>query len=335
MLTHIDHQHASSPTLDACLSAFLDDFAARIRIGDACESTLKKYRNNSKHITAELRARPVTAIRRADVRTWHRALAARTCPRDGHRLTSAADGALKVLACVYSFLIDQEELPGLDASPTSRVKRLHKAGKKRSLGDEELAEWRFALDIHEQFRTRRVVGLRMGHPRKVTTFSPTVALRLLDLTGARSSEIRTLRIEDLQLPRKQFTLRSTKTGEGNTRPLSTAAIAEIRRHLARMGNPSQGWLFPSTRKPGHPISDMCMERCFDRVMEVAGIPNATRHTLRHTLISRGFAAGFSATATSGVAGHSELMSFDDYRDVIPGESWDLVEAHAVTPRRAA
>lgn len=337
MLTHIDHQpqHASSPTLEECIAAYFVDFAARVSIGDASDTTLRAYRSAAQHIPAEMRLRPVTAIRRADVKQWHRGLAGRVA-RDGHRLTAAADHALKALACVYNWLLNEQELPGLELSPVLGVKRVHRPIGGRALDDRELADWRAAVDVHEYHRTLRVRGLRMGHPKLGAAYSPTVALRLLDLTGARSSEIRTLRVEDLELDRlrPQFKLRATKSGEGRVRPLSGPAVAEIQRHLARLGQPTTGWLFPSTRCPGLPISDSCLARCFEQVADVADVRGTSRHSLRHTMITRGFLLGFTSTDAAGAAGHKKEMAFTDYRHGIPGGSYALLEAHAQPLRRS-
>jgi integrase len=335
MLIHLDHLHVASPTLDACIHSYFEDFAARVHIGDAATTTLKTYRSYSQHIPLEMRSRPATAVRRADVKVWHRALAARV-GADGHKLTAAADNALKVLSCVYAWLIDEEELPGLESSPTTRVKRVHREVGGRALEDDELEEWRDAVDIHEHARTLRVRGLKMGHPRLCAAFSPTVALRLLDLTGARSSEVRTLRVEDLRFTgRPRFTLRTTKTGEGKARALSSAAVAELRRHLARLDHPTAGWLFPSARRPGSPISDSCLTKAFNRVAAIAAIEGASRHSLRHTMITRGFRLGFGSSAAAGAAGNKKEEAFTTYRHDIPEESYGLLEAHARRTRRAA
>ena len=337
MQSHLDHLHASDPTLGECIDQFLADLALRVDIKKASWRTLVAYQCHLKHVTPTLRARPVGAVRRVELRAWHKALAERRGQhgrRQGQRLTAAADNILKTLRSVFTWVID-EEIAEIDIPPTHRIKSLHEAGGARALGDDELEAWRDALEVHQHYRTLSVRGLRAGHRRLVRAFNPTVALRLLDLTGARSSEIRELRIEDINFGRRLLLLGRTKTGEGRARPLSEAALSEIRIHLVRLGNPSEGWLFPSQIAKGGCMSDACLTRCFDRVALVAGIKGASRHSLRHTMVTRGFEAGFTSTGTSGAAGHAKEMSFAGYRHAVPRESFDVVEAHSRRSRRAA
>lgn len=332
MQAHLDAL-ANTPTVGECLHLFFADATGRIAIGDLCESTCKNYRSFAQHITEEMRATPIGALRRPAVKAWHRALAMRCHPTTGRRLTSAADNALRFLSILFTWAEDELDLK-LDGSPTARVKRVHKTRGARALGDEELGEYRKALAAHEHARGLRVRTLRNGHPLLIAAYGPTVALRLLDLTGCRPSEIRTLRVEHVSLDRRMLLLDHTKTDEGAGRPLSEAACEVLRQHLVRLGNPTTGWLFPSRRKPGKCISAGGLTDVHKIVCRIAGIV-VTQYGMRHTMVSRGFAKGFTSTAASGAAGHSREKSFNTYRHVVPQESFDLVEAHARTPGRAA
>lgn len=332
MSHHLDRYHNDSPTLAHCVALYLDSVAADVALGQRPQSTLATYRSQARLITPELLARPITAIRRADVKAWHNTLGKRT-GKNGRRLTGAADHALKVLRSVYRFA-DFEELAVLPVYPTRGIKALHRSRGARALTETELTLWREALDVHEHWRARRVRGLRMGHPKLVAAYVPTVALRLLDLMGARITEVRTLRVEHLHLALRLVMLDNTKTDEGHARPLSEAAARCIHQHLARLGNPTSGWLFPG-RDPSQCISDTHITYVFQQVCNVAGISGAVRRSLRTTLVTHGFRRRQTSAAIAATVGHTKEMSFERYRQALPGETWDVVEAHAQTRKRGA
>ena len=338
-----------TPSLGECIDKFFVDARERVAIGDLRLTTLRSYESYARHVGSELRGVPVGTLRRQVIKQWHRDLAKRRHPVTDRRLTAAADNGLRFLSIVFAWL-DQEDEVQLDrAPPTARLRRLHRTVGARAFDDLELIEWRNALEVHTRFRTMKVVGLRAGHPRLVQAFNPVVVLRLLDLTGARPSEIRTLRVE--QLPpevrapgqissRTVLMLERTKTDEGCARPLSQEACVALRRHVARLGEARTGWLFPSLARPGESISDSCVSEAFRAVCRVAGLGavggiEPTRYSLRHTMITRGFASGFTSTGTSGAAGNSREKAYHDYRHSLPRESFELVEAHALRPASRA
>lgn len=331
MGAHLDQRHHDSPSLGVCIDAYLADIAEQVALGRRPYTTLTTYRSQARLISEDLRARPITAIRRADVKAWHNALAKRK-GNDGRLLTGAADHALKTLRSVFRFA-DFEEIADLPSMPTRGISDLHKSRGARALAEAELEAWRNAIDVHEHSRTRRVRGLRMGHPKLVAAYTPTALLRLLDLTGARISEIRTLRVEHIHLELELLMLDSTKTDEGHARPLSRAAVVCIRQHLARLGNPTSGWMFPGRSRLGC-IGDSQVTRVFRKVCEVAELKGATRRSLRTTLVSNSYRRRKSSAAIAAVCGHTKEMAFQRYRQALPGDAWDVAEDHA-RRRRAA
>lgn len=335
MQAHLDNLHAGGLTVGQCIDLFLTDLKQRVECGDLSWRTLKWRRESFAHIPADLRSRPIEAVRKPEIKAWHRTLAMRRGGRDQHQLTGAADAALKAVSALWAW-VDDEQLAIVSPCITRRIRRLHEVQGARALDGLELETWRRALDIHEHARTLRVRMLEPGQ-RKARPYNPTVALRLLDLTGARSSEIRELRIEDIKIGpgRPRLELSKTKTGMGRTRPLSAAAVEVIQQQLARLGQPTAGFLFPSATTKQGCMSDSCLERCYIRVAKIAEIEGTSRHSLRKSMVSEAMARGFSSTGTAGVAGHSEKVSFDIYRKCLPGESFDVVEAHAKRTKGAA
>lgn len=331
MQTHLDARHSDDPTLGTCIGLYFTDLERRVSIRRAKISTLLTYRSGARLISDELLARPITAIRRREIRAWHMGLAESRRGRDGRPLTGAADSALGALASIFHWAITTD-VADLQANPCHGIQTLHVTKSARALTDEELERWRNALDVHEHFRTLKVRGLRDGHSR-MREWSPTAVLRLLDLTGARATEIRTLRVEHIDFERKVILLDGSKTDMGLARPLSDAACEALRRQIARIGKPASGLVFPG--KAGKVISDAAVVRCFEQVCKVAGIEGACRHSLRHTMVTRGFNAGRSSTGIGAAAGHSKEMAWGTYRHALPPEAWAVVEGHARRNGRAA
>lgn len=111
----------------------------------------------------------------------------------------------------------------------------------------------------------------------------------------------------------QASLRESAQISGNTEPCDLSSVTGEQRQ--------------------HPVSGL--SRCFDRVAALAGIKGASCHSLRHTMVTRGFEAGFSSSGTSGAAGHKREMSYGTYRHAVPAEAFQVVEAHSRRSGRAA
>lgn len=282
--------------------------------------------------------RPVHAIRRAEVREWHRQLAARRAA-DNRRLTGAADAAKAALEAVYAWLDDDDILGEALPNPTRGVKKLHKGTHPKAFTPEELRVFREAVAIHEFACTRKVQGLRMGHRKLILAYAPTVALQLLDWTGARPVEIRSLRRDQIRFSEagSVILLDDTKSDEGKVRPLSGPACELLRQHIARVNGESE-YLFPGHRSDF--MSQGALDGVFDRVLKIAGLASrgtwTTRgfcpNSCRHTMITEGFRRGGTAENISAAAGNSRAVAFEVYRHALPKGAWDVVEQHA---RRAA
>lgn len=374
MGTFLDRRHVHSPTVAELTARFLAAFAHRVAEFGAPATSLATYRSAAKLFVGtpdpeaaemfgcllqledsylravvalrlftepaawphDLRSRHTAALMRQEIRTWHRALAERRNPRDGERLTGAADNALRTLHFALNWAVHEDVL-ALEDLPTRGIRHLHKGESPRAFADGELERFREALKIHERVRTRGVRGLSMGHPRLVAAFTPTVLLRLLDLTGARVTEIRTLRVEQVCLERGMILLAKTKSGRGQARPLSDDALTVIRQHIARLGSPTSGWMFPGqyAKVRDKAISDVNVQRVFREVLAVAeidhtdnGMGKLTRHSLRHTVVTNAFHRRFRSAAIAGMCGQTKEHAFKRYRQALPGDAWDVAEAHA-------
>ena len=119
-------------------------------------------------------------------------------------------------------------------------------------------------------------------------------------TGARKSELLSLRGVDLDLERGTAHLRSTKNGSHRVLRLVPDVVAEIRRVGAPRG---EALLFPSTRKPAQAMD---FTGHFARALRDARIEDATFHTLRHTHASVLAMNGASLVEIADSMGHRTM-----------------------------
>ena len=132
--------------------------------------------------------------------------------------------------------------------------------------------------------------------------------RLWALTGCRRDEVAGLRWSEVDLERGLLVLGDSKTGK-SVRPLGAAAAAL----LAALGrDPRSGFVFPAESGAGHYVGT---KRVWPRVVERAGLPGVTPHTLRHTVGSTAVSTGEALALTGAMLGHANARSTALYAHV--------------------
>jgi integrase len=146
-------------------------------------------------------------------------------------------------------------------------------------------------------RTRRLSDAEYAQLGKALNGGTTVApiavsvIKLLALTGWRSSEAKNLRFSEVDLERRIATLGDTKTGQ-SVRPLSGMAVEIIKRQ-ARNGE------FIFEHKHAKPISNLTPW------WNKLGMANdVTPHVMRHSFASLAADLGLADHTISGLLGHS-------------------------------
>lgn len=160
-------------------------------------------------------------------------------------------------------------------NPCRHVQKFKEHRRERFLSPEELTRLGKALDANSE------------SPRIIA------AIRLLLLTGCRSGEILNLRQSDLDIKAGTARLIDTKTG-ARTLQLSTQA-QQVLASLPADGEFVCGGL------PYHVLA-----LAWRRLAKAAQLPDATLHTLRHTVASCAAAQNFSASAIQSLLGHRTI-----------------------------
>lgn len=185
------------------------------------------------------------------------------------------------------------------SNPCRHVERFPENKRKRFLKPDEMARLGKAL-------------AQAKAPADGTAESPMAlaALRLLILTGARLSEILTLRWEHVDLERGVLHLPDSKTGD---RPVFLNAPAQdVLKKLPRIeGNPH---VIPGKIAGTH-LTIGGIEHCWWRVRERAQLNDVRIHDLRHSFASVAVAGGTSLPIIGALLGHSKAETTQRYAHV--------------------
>lgn len=154
-------------------------------------------------------------------------------------------------------------------------------------------------------------------PRKqrpwVLEYTPAIrCLYMLAVESAmRMREMYTLSLDQIDLLQRTIFLDKTKNGDKRQVPLTTVAIAELKKYLEQREIPpnhTQDLVFPwwdgnLSEKKLHDVSDM-LSGMYSNIFEVAGCPGLGFHDLRHEATSRLFEkTTLSETEVMKITGH--------------------------------
>jgi integrase len=196
-------------------------------------------------------------------------------------------------------------------NPATRVKRIQLAGRERYLNEVEAGAIWNAMDVLE---VQGEISDKAAN-----------SFRLLALTGARRGEIVGLRWSEVDLYRGLLLLPPLrhKSG-GNARPKAIplpGAGIEIISKIEKRGT----WVFPKEDLSG-PMEPP--KRAWLKVITHAGVPDATMHTLRHTLASWAVADGASLAIVGKLLGHTKPQTTQRYAHLRVDAGADVIEAVA-------
>lgn len=172
----------------------------------------------------------------------------------------------------------------------AQIQRNAEHGRERYLSQAELKSLGEAIDT------------RGFHP-------PTLAIKLLMLTGARRSEVLKMRWDNLDLVNKVWTKPPSDTKQGKTHrvPLSQDAVAILLEIMAK--GKGAAYVFAGPGKVGH-LTDL--KRTWSALKKQAGISECRIHDLRHTYASLIASGGGSLVLIGALLGHSQVQTTQRY-----------------------
>jgi integrase len=233
------------------------------------------------HLNPAFGDKDIGDITRADVETLHAKM---------QHIPRAANHAVAVL----SSFMNWAELMGYRreySNPCRRVKHYRLQPRERFLQRDELARLGAALTLAEQNQLESRYAI--------------AALRLLLLTGARLSEILTLKWSYVDLSRQVLLLPDSKTGK-KTIPLSPEACALLA-ELPRFAN--NPFVIVGSKPETHLVN---LQKPWRAIRKIAGLDDVRIHDLRHTHASCAVAVGGSLPMIGKILGHRDAHTTQRY-----------------------
>jgi integrase len=202
-----------------------------------------------------------------------------------------ANRTIALLSGLFTFA-ESRGLRPQGANPCRFVRRNVENKRERYLTDDEIGAYFNGLSRAER-----------ESPRMARSCD---ALRLILFTGARKSEVLSLRWEFIDFQRNVAFLPDSKTGQ---RPLRLPeAAAKILRRIRKSARQSE-WVFPGHRGVGH-LSEI--RKTHDRACEFARISDLRIHDLRHSFASVAVAGGHSISVIGKALGHARASTAERY-----------------------
>ncbi len=250
-----------------------------------------------RHIKPLLGRKHVRAVTRTDVQRFMQDVADGKTATDiktkkrGRAIVKGGKGTaartVSLLGGIFSFAMDRRLRAD---NPVRGVKRFKERKCERFLSFAEL--------------TRLGETLTAMEPEGENP-SATAAVRLLTLTGARKSEILTLKWEHVDFERVCLRLPDSKTG-AKVIPLGAPAL-ELLASLPRLeGNP---FVLPGAKKGAHLVG---LPKAWGRIKARAGLEGVRLHDLRHSFASVAAGAGDSLILIGALLGHRNQATTQRY-----------------------
>jgi integrase len=141
-----------------------------------------------------------------------------------------------------------------------------------------------------------------------------VLIRFAAYTGARAGEIVALRVRDVDFLRREFHIRTSKTGDGRTVALPPFLVDQLAAYLAANPRPSTAPLFDFPPGPTPTRQhNAWYTRVFKPAATRAGFPSLRFHDLRHTAASLMIDSGANPKAVADRLGHRTVtMTLNRY-----------------------
>lgn len=264
-------------SFDVFADRYLADYAKSHKKASTTREETRALKNHIRPVLGRYRLKD---IQRGDVARFHQGMKA---------TPYAANRYLALLSHMFSVAEDWGLRPE-NSNPCRRVKKFKERSRERFLSPDELARLGKALALAE-----------------FTGESPYViaAVRLLLFTGARLSEILSLRWEHVDLDAALLRLPDSKTG-AKTIALPAPAVQTLSELQRQESNP---FVICGRKIGAHLVN---LQKPWRRIRAHAGLDDVRLHDLRHSFASVAVAGGMSLPLIGSLLGHSQPQTTARY-----------------------
>jgi integrase len=256
-------------TLDALFSQYLEHHAKPHK--RSWEEDQAQYR---RYLQQEWGKRKLSGLHRAELQALHTRLGQAHGPYAANRL----------LALLRSLFGKAAEWGWEGGNPADGIKQFSEKARERFLQADELPRLFAALAEENNPAMRDYVLLSL-------------------LTGARKTNVLSMRWQDVHLERQTWQIPRTKNGTPQTVPLVAEALAILGKRRANAGDSE--FVFPGSGKRGHLVEP---KKAWQRILERAGLENLRLHDLRRSLGSWQAATGANLAVIGKTLNHKDMKS---------------------------
>lgn len=278
--------------------------------GVATKSATTVLRDRSRierHIKPLIGKKRLGLLERADIERMQSDIATGKTARDektetkrGRSIVRGGEGAAReavvLLSSILGFAVNRRLRSD---NPALGVKKFRAHKRERFLSPKELASLGAALTEFEESG-----GSPFG----------AAAIRLLILTGARKSEILSLRWSWVDWDRSCLRLPESKTGE-RVISLGVAALQELQAIQSNLSDGLSPWVIQgkaSVESAKEPKCFVGLQKVWERVRTIAELPDVRLHDLRHSFASVGASGGDSLYIVGKLLGHKQAHTTQRY-----------------------
>jgi integrase len=283
------------------LAAFAQRYVAEYAVPRKKVRTVEEDRRLLRlHIVPALGAKRLGDLTRADIAKFHSGRAVHP---------SNANRCLALVSHLFTIAMKWGVVPGSFVNPARGIEKFAERRRERLLSADELAQLGHALERAERGWTD-VEWMPLSEEDRPARKTPEdwraiACYRLLLFTGARLSEIRTLRWEWIDWDRGIARLPDSKTGAKNLY-FSAPALALLESLPRVQDNP---YVLPGDR-PGAPF--VGIQKPWQRVRLQAGLTGLRIHDLRHAFASLAVANNEAIYLVGAVLGHRQVTTTERY-----------------------
>lgn len=239
------------------------------KTGKEDEQRFKQY------LEKRLGKKKISTITREEIATIHSKITVA-----GHPVV--ANRVLALLSVVFNRAI---EWGITEINPCTNIRRNKEVSRERFLQSDELPRFFAAVEAETNHTTRDYIWLSL-------------------LTGARRSNVLSMKWSDISLTECVWHISMTKNGTPQNVPLSNQAI-EILQHRRKILDTSEVFVFPGHGVTGHLVEP---RKAWVRILERAGISNLRIHDLRRTMGSWQAKTGASLSVIGKSLNHKSVQT---------------------------